>query len=88
MLHDNETAEAAFYRLVSSKSSHYHAKLKVMVSAASNVKKINEVRQRDGQEKVVKKEDDDPQLFGEAKNAMTDVLDMTSVEMAIAFSDP
>ena len=52
---------------MSSKSSHYHATLKVMLSAASNVKKINEARQRDGQEEVVKKEDDDPQLFGEAK---------------------
>ena len=31
------------------------------------MKKINEARQRDGQEEVVKKEDDDPQLFGEAK---------------------
>ena len=71
LLHANENAEAAFNRLVSSKSSHYHAKLKVM-SAASNVKKINEARQRDGQEKIVKKEDDDPQLFGEAKNPMSD----------------
>ena len=35
LLHDNETAEAAFNRLVSSKSSHYHAKLKVMLSAAA-----------------------------------------------------
>ena len=76
LLHDNETAEAAFNRLVSSKSSRYHAKLKVMLSAASNVKKIKEARQHDGQEEVVKKEDDDPQLFGEAKTAMTDVLDM------------
>ena len=33
-------------------------------------RKINEARQLDGQEEVVKKEDDDPQLFGEAKNAM------------------
>ena len=59
LLHDNETAEAAFNRLVSSKSSRHHAKLKVMLSAASNMKKINEARQRDGQEEVVKKEDDD-----------------------------
>ena len=37
---------------------------------------INEVRKADGEEKRVNKEDDDPQLMGEAKTAMHDMADM------------
>ena len=55
--------------------SDYHDKLKTMLAAASNVKKINDARQKEGQEEKVE-EDDDPQLIGEANTAMTDVLTM------------
>ena len=78
LLLENEWAEAAFHRLVSSKSSTYHAKLKVMLAARSNVKGINEARQANGQEVKISKEDDDPQLIGEAKTAMNDVLVMNT----------
>ena len=73
LLHENEMPEQAFHRLVSSQSSNYHAKLQVMLAACSNVKQINEARQADG------KEDDDPQLLGEAKTAMHDVFDMNAI---------
>ena len=74
----NETAEAAFHRLVSSRSSRHHAKVKRALEALSNVKKINEARQADGKEEEASKEDDEPQLIGEAKTAMNDVLDMNT----------
>ena len=48
-----------------------------MLAAASNVKKINDTRQKEDQEEKVE-EDDDPQLIGEANTAMTDVLTMNS----------
>ena len=72
--------EQAFHRLVTSQSSNYYAKLQVMLAARSNVKQINEARQADGEEKL-SKEDDDPQLIGEAKTAMHDVLDMNTITM-------
>ena len=75
LLHDKETAEQAFQWLLSNKITDYHDKLKTMLAAASNVKKINDARQKDGEEEKVE-EDDDPQLIGEAKTAMTDVLTM------------
>ena len=64
---------------MSSKSSDYHAKLNVMQTAQSNVKIINEVRQAEAQEEKIRREDEDPQLIGEAKTAMTDVLDMNTI---------
>ena len=48
LLLDKETSEQAFNRLLSNKSSDYHAKLKVTLEAAANVKKINEAREADG----------------------------------------
>ena len=78
LLLENERAEATFHRLVNIKSSDYHAKLKVMLAAQSNVKRINEARQAEGQEEKISREDEDPQLIGEAKTAMTDVLDMNT----------
>ena len=76
LLLESETAEEAFDRLVSSDSSAYHAKLKRMLEAQSNIKKINEARLANGKEEKVSKEDDDPQLMGEAKTAMNDMFDM------------
>ena len=79
MLLPNETAEEAFHRLVSSRSSRHHAKVKRALEALSNVKKINEARQADGKEEEVSKEDYEPQLIGEAKEtAMNDILDMNT----------
>ena len=79
LLHENEMPEQAFHRLVTSQSSNYHAKLQVMLAARSNVKQINKARQADGEEEKLSKEDDDPQLLGEAKTAMHDVLDMNVI---------
>ena len=42
LLLEDETAEEAFSRLVNSDCSAYHAKLKRMLEAQSNIKKINE----------------------------------------------
>ena len=49
-----------------------------MLQAHSNIKKINEARQADGVEEKVNKEDDDPQLMGEAKTAMKEVVEMNN----------
>ena len=78
LLLSNERAEAAFHRLVSSKSSKHHAKIKIALEALANIKKINEDRQADGKEEQVNKEDYEPQLIGEAKTAMSDVLNMNT----------
>ena len=75
LLQGNETAEQAFHRLLISQSSSYHSKLKTMLAAASNVKSINEARQANMEEKEAKV-DNEPQLLGEARTAMTEVLDM------------
>ena len=69
-------AEAAFHRLVNVDSSAYHDKLQRMLEAQSTVKDINEARQADGEEKRFSKEDNDPQLPGEAKSAMHDMVDI------------
>ena len=76
LLLESATVEEAFHRLVSSDSSAYHAKLKRMFEAQSNIKKINEARLANGKEESVSKKDDDPQLMGEAKTAMNDMFDM------------
>ena len=52
------------------------AEEKRMLEAQSNIKKINESRLTNGKEQRVSKEDDDPQLMGEAKTAMNDMFDM------------
>ena len=75
LLHDKETAQEDFQRLLSNKIADYHEKLKTLLAARSNVLKINDARQNEGEEEKVE-EDDDPQLIGEAKTAMTDVLTM------------
>ena len=72
LLLDNERAEEAFYRLVNTDCSSYHARLQ-MLEAQSNIK-INEARHADGEEEISK--DDKPQLMGEAKTAMIDIIDV------------
>ena len=47
-----------------------------MMKAQSMVKDINEAREADGVEEKINKEDDNPQLLGQAKSAMQDVCDM------------
>ena len=69
LLMENETAEAAFYRLMSNTSSSYHGILEAILAAQSNIRQINEARQAEGQEEKVSKDDDDPQLIGEAKQS-------------------
>ena len=59
---------------MSNKSSSYHAKLEAILAAQSNVRQINEAGQAESQEEKVSKEDDDPQLIGEAKMATNDVM--------------
>jgi len=71
LLLDNENAEEAFHRLVNTECSSYHARLQIM-EAQSNIK-FSEARHADGEE--ISK-DDEPQLIGEAKTAMIDVIDM------------
>ena len=71
----NETAEQAFHRLLSNQSSSHHAKLRTVLVAASTVKVINDARQAEKLEEE-EVEDDEPQLLGEARTAMSDVLDM------------
>ena len=71
LLQDSETPEHAFHRLLTSQSSSYQA----MLTAASNVKGINEARLADMEEKEAE-EDKEPQLLGEARTAMSEVLDM------------
>ena len=72
----NETAEQAFHRLRSNQSSIHHAKLKTMLAAALTVKVINDARQAEKLEEKEAEDDDEPQLLGEARTAMSDVLDM------------
>ena len=71
MLLLNETAEEVFNRLLPTNvdCSGYHYKLQ---------KTINESRQPDGIEEKVNKEDDDPQLLGEAKTAMKEVVEINA----------
>ena len=74
LLLDNKKGGEAFHRLVNTDCSSYHARLQIL-EAQSNIK-INEARHADGEEEKISKEDDEPQLMGEAKTAMNDVIDM------------
>ena len=73
-----ETAEQAFERLVlqNEKCSAHHEKLQKMLEARLN---INDARQEEGKEEKLNKEDDEPQLFGEAKAAMDEMFEMGKV---------
>ena len=80
LLLQDESTEEAFHRLLPANAdcSAYLDKLQKMLKAQSNIKKINEARQADGVEEKVNKEDDDPQLMGEAKTAMKEVVEMNN----------
>ena len=73
---ENETAELAFQRLMNVHSCAYYAKLQTILDAQSKIKEINKARETDGVEKKVSKEDNNPQLPGEAKGAMHDIVDL------------
>ena len=75
LLQENETPEHAFHRLLTTQSSSYHSKLSTMLAAAANVKSINDARQTYPDEKE-SEEDNEPQLLGEARTAMSEVVDM------------
>ena len=47
-----------------------------MLATASTVKVINDARQAEKLEEKEVEEDDQPQLLGEARTVMSDVLDM------------
>ena len=49
-----------------------------MLQARANIKQINDARQADGEEQKISKQDDDPQLLGEAKTAMKELFDMNA----------
>ena len=79
LLLENETAEEAFQCLLPAESdgSAYHPRLQKILQAQA-VKKINDARQADGEENTISKEDDEPQLMGEARAAMKDLFDMNT----------
>ena len=78
LLLENETAEEAFQHLLPGNSdcSAYHCRLQKMLQAQANIKKIDDARQGDGEEHKISKEDDEPQLMGEARAAMKELFDM------------
>ena len=80
LLLENETAEEAFRRLLPADSdcSAYHCRLQKMLQAQTNIKKINDARQADGEEHTISKEDDEPQLMSEARAAMKELFDMNT----------
>ena len=80
LLLENETTEEAFRRLLPDDStcSAYHGRLQKMLQARANIKQINDARQADGEEHKISKQDDDPQLLGEAKTAMKELFNMNA----------
>ena len=74
-----ETAEEAFNRLLPTNDncSAYHSRLQKILALQATVKKIDEAREADVEDEQPEyEEDDDPQVEGEAKAAMQDVVDM------------
>ena len=74
-----ETAEEAFNRLfpTNDNCSAYHSRLQKILALQATVKKIDEAREADVEDKQPEyEEDDDPQVEGEAKAAMQDVVDV------------
>jgi len=80
LIQKDETAEEAFTRLLpaSEECSAYHSRLQKMLEAKNNLRAINEARRENDAPKYDHKEDDDPQLPGQAKSAMEDMLDMNT----------
>ena len=80
LLLDNETTEEAFWHLLPADSdgSAYHSRLQKILQAQASIKKINDARQADGEEHTISKEDDEPQLMGEARAAMKDLFDINT----------
>ena len=78
LLLTNEKAEEAFHRLSSSSSSLHHEKLQKMLKAQSKTKEINKARHESGvNNEKPNAEDDGPQVEGEAKSVIDDVLDIS-----------
>ena len=78
LLLPNEKAEEAFHRLSSSSSSLHHEKLQKMLKAQSKTKEINKARHESGVNDVKPNAaDDGPQVEGEAKSVIDDVLDIS-----------
>ena len=76
-MEDNERAEKAFKRLVTVNSKAYKEKLQMALQAQATAKEINEARRaeaKDESEEKDNKEDEEPQLMGEANSAMNDLM--------------
>ena len=48
------------------------------MEAQSNIRKVNEARQSEGVEEKINKEENEPQLMGEAKTAMANMFDLNA----------
>ena len=82
LLLPNEKAEEAFRRLTNANSLIHHQRLQKMLEAHSRIQRINQARHEGGSEAKIT-EDDDLQLKGEAKSAMDDALDLSSVPSSL-----
>ena len=84
LLDQEETAEEAFRRLLQDNDdcSAYHERLQTMLEAQTALRVINEARQENNiaQEESHNPLDDEPQLLGEARSAMDDLVDMMNAQ--------
>ena len=74
-----EPAEEAFNRLLPTNDncSAHHSRLQKILPLQATLKKIDEAREADVEaQQPENEEDDDPQVEGEAKTAMQDIVDM------------
>ena len=80
LLLEDETSEEALRRLLPDNNTctAYHGRLQAMLQAQANIKQINDARQAEGEEQKISKQEDDPQLMGEAKMAMTELFEMNA----------
>ena len=79
LVQDDETSEEAFHRLLpaNKECSEYHSRLQKMLEAQENLRSINEAR-RENDVDGTNKEDEDPQLPGQAISAMEDMQEMNA----------
>ena len=78
LLNEDETAEEAFERLLpdDDDASTYHSRLQAMLKARNTLKEINQARELDPIEK--NEDNEDPEVYGEAKSAMQDLVDINT----------
>ena len=85
MLLENETTEEAFRHLLPAESdgSAYHSRLQKILQAQASIKKINDARQADCEEHKISKEDDEPQLMGEAIDTTPNVWALSKASQKV-----